>query len=83
MNASIRTMGADDLYLPFCQRNQHSAQGDQVTEQGFWRGNVFTDYWGAYPSAEGHLRDEPDALGQVGLLHAKADSDGVEWIELA
>ncbi|SEQ40368.1 hypothetical protein [Microlunatus flavus] len=79
---SVRAMGADELFLPFCQNPQHSATGDQVTEQGFWHGNAFTDYWAAFPVAEEHLKAEPDSLSQVGLLHARADSDGVEWIEL-
>ena len=82
MSRSVRSMGADELFLPFCQNPQHSATGDQVTEQGFWHGNVFVDYWAAFPVAEEHLKAEPDSLGMVGLLHARADSDGVEWIEL-
>jgi hypothetical protein len=83
MTRSVRAMGASDLYLAFCQNPGHSAAGDQVTEQGYWHSNVFTDYWDAYPVAEEHLKNEPDSLGRVGLLHAKADSDGVEWIELS
>lgn len=83
MTRSVRSMGAADLFLPFCQNPDHSATGDQVTEQGYWHGGAFTDYWSAYPVATEHLTAEPDSLGRVGLLHATADSDGVEWIELS
>ena len=76
-------MGADDLYMPFCQNADHSAVGDQVTSGGYWHSTVFTDYWAAYPVASDHLSSEPDSLGQVGIVHVTSSSDGVEWIELS
>jgi hypothetical protein len=83
LTAAVKSMGADDLYVAFCRNANHSAVGDQITTEGYWHSNVFTDYWAAYPVAVEHLSSEPDSTGEVGLVHVKANSDGIEWIELA
>jgi hypothetical protein len=78
----IRSMGTEDLFMPFCRNVGHSGSGDEVIEAGFWHGNVFTEFWQAYSVAEEHLAAEVESAGEVGIVHVKADSDGIEWMEV-
>jgi hypothetical protein len=78
---ACRSKGSTELYLPFCKASDHSQTGDRVLDAGHWHGDMFLDYWGAYNAAAAHFSNEPDAVGQVGVIRVRAETSAlVEWI---
>jgi hypothetical protein len=78
---ACRSKGADEMFMPFCQADGHSQTGDRVLEAGYWHGDMFLDYWGAYNQAAQHYSAEPESGGQVGVIRVRADSsNAVEWV---
>ncbi|KAB1984170.1 hypothetical protein [Streptomyces triticiradicis] len=73
LSGTCAQMGGNELFLPICRVDQHSQQGDDVFDAGFWHGSLHVDdFESARIEAADHLSSEPDAAGRVGVVRVQA-----------
>ncbi|MFI5825035.1 hypothetical protein ACIA8I_39115 [Streptomyces rishiriensis] len=73
LSGTCAEMGGNELFLPVCRVDQHSQQGDDLFDAGFWHGSLhIDDFESARIEAVDHLSSEPDSIGQVGVVRVQA-----------
>lgn len=73
LSGTCADMGGNELFLAVCRVDQHSQEGDDLFNAGFWHGSLHVDdFESARIEAVDHLSSEPDSAGRVGVERVQA-----------